>query len=111
MESCEKLFRRQIDQLDLIGFVEDVVRQGLALAHAGELRDEIVEALEMLYVDRRPDADPRFEQLLDVLPSLGMAHGRLAACEIGVGKLIDEQNVGMALERGVEVEFLAGDAP
>ena len=44
---------------------------------------------------------PAREQLLDVLPALGVA----AAGNVGVGKLVDEQQSRLARERLVEVEL------
>ena len=87
-----------------------MVGQRLALAHAGDLDDQIVEALEVLDVDGRPDVDAGVEQLLDVLPALRVARRRLAAGEVGVRELIDQQDGGMPRERRVEIELLAHDA-
>ena len=56
----------------------------------------------MLDVERRPDTDARVEQLLDVLPALRMP----AVRSVGVGELVDDDQLGLALERRVEVEFL-----
>ena len=56
----------------------------------------------MLDVERRPYADARIEQLLDVLPSLRMP----AVRSIGVGEFVDNDQLGLALERRVEIEFL-----
>ena len=53
-----------------------MVRQGLALLHAGGLHDEVIETLEVLDVDRGPDVDAGLEQLLHILPALGVARGR-----------------------------------
>ncbi len=55
----------------------------------------------MLDVQRRPNVDPRLQQLLDVLPPLGMARAR----RIGVGVFVDQQEVGFAGQRRVEVEL------
>ena len=37
-QARQQIIGRQIDQLDVVGLIEDVVRQRLALAHAGDLR-------------------------------------------------------------------------
>jgi len=50
--------------------------------------------------------DARFQQFLDILPALGMAR----ALDIGVRQFVDQDQGGAALERGVQVEFLEGDA-
>ncbi len=56
----------------------------------------------MLDVERGPHVDARVEQLLDVLPALGMP----AVQSIGVGELVDDDQLGLARQRRVEIEFL-----
>ena len=92
VQAREQIVGRQVDELDLVGLVEDAVRHRLALLDAGDLRDQIVQALEMLDVERGPDVDAGVEQLLDVLPTLRMARRGIAADEVGVGELVDEQD-------------------
>ena len=55
----------------------------------------------MLDVERGPYVDAGRQQLLDVLPALGMA----AAGDVGVRELVDEQKSRLARERLVEVEL------
>ncbi len=54
----EQLVRRQVDQLHLVGGFEDGVGHGLPHRDPGDLRDEVVQALEVLDVERRVDVDP-----------------------------------------------------
>ena len=56
----------------------------------------------MLDIECRPDVDARGQQLLDILPALGMA----AAGNVGVGIFVDQQQSRAARERRVEVELL-----
>ena len=49
----------EVDEHDLVGLVEDPVRERLADAHARELEDRVVQALEVLDVHRRDDGDAR----------------------------------------------------
>ena len=56
----------------------------------------------MLDVDGGVDVDAGGEQLLDVLPALGVA----GAGGVGVRQLVDQQQRGMAGEGAVEVELL-----
>ena len=56
----------------------------------------------MLHVHRRPDVDAGVEQLLDVLPALGVAR----AGHVRVRELVDEDQPRLARERGVEIELL-----
>ena len=53
-----QLLGREVDEHDLVGLVEDPVGERLADAHVGQLEDRVVEALEVLDVDRRDDVDP-----------------------------------------------------
>ncbi len=60
----------------------------------------------MLDVQGAVDADARVEQLLDVLPALGVAR----AGGVGVGQLVHQEEAGAARQGGVEVELLQRDA-
>ena len=55
----------------------------------------------MLNVERRIDVDTLLQQLFDVLVAFGMA----AAGGVGMGELVDQDQVRAPLERAVEVEF------
>ena len=89
-QPLEQLARRQVDQLDRVGLVEDRVGHRLADLDAGDLGDDVVEALEVLDVERGVDVDAGVEQLLDVLPALGVSQPG----GVGVGQLIDEEQLG-----------------
>ena len=101
VQALEQLLGRQVDQLDLVGAVEDAVGDGLAHAHAGDLRDDVVQALEVLDVDRGVDVDAGVEQLLDVVPALRVP----AAGRVRVRELVDQDQLGPAREDGVEVHL------
>ena len=51
LEARQEVIRWQVDQLDFVGLVEYAIGDGLPLPHPGDLRDEIVEALEVLDID------------------------------------------------------------
>ena len=51
LQALDQIVRREIDELDVVGAVEDPVRNRLAHAHAGDLRDDVVQALDVLNVD------------------------------------------------------------
>ena len=101
-QPLDQVVGREIDHLDLVGAVEDAVRHGLAHADMGDLRDDVVEALDMLDVERRVDVDAGSEQLLDVEIALGMA----AAGDVGVRELVDQNEFRPAREDGVEIHLL-----
>jgi hypothetical protein len=63
------------------------VRHGLAHLHVCDLRDHVVQALDVLHVDGREHIDARGEQLLDVLPALGVTPAR----RVGVRELVEQQ--------------------
>ena len=56
----------------------------------------------MLNVERGPNIDAGGKKLLNVLPSLGMPAFR----SVGVSKLVDDDQLRLARQRGVEIEFL-----
>ena len=107
LQSAEQLVGREIHQLDLVGPLEHGVGDRLAHDHAGDLGHDVVQALDVLDVERRVHGDPGVEQLEHVLPPLGMAGAR----GIGVRQLVDEDDRRPASQRGVQVELLEGGGP
>ena len=102
LQALDQVVGRQVDELDGIGAVENGVGYGLAHAHAGDLRHYVVEALDMLDVDRRVDVDAGIEQLLHVLVALGMP----AARDVGMRQLVDQDQVRSPFQRGVDIELV-----
>ena len=93
--------------MDLGRLLHDRVGHRLADDDPRDLRDHVVQALDVLHVERRVDVNPRVEELLHVLPPFRVA----AALGVRVGELVDEEDLRVPLERRVEVELLDGDAP
>ena len=91
LQPLDQLVGRDVDDLDL-GAFEHPVGHGLAHPHLGEGGDDVVEAFEMLDVDRREDVDAGGEQFLDILIALGVA----AAGGVGVGELVDQHELRAA---------------
>ncbi len=58
-EPAPQRFRRDVDQLDLVGGAHDLVGHRFLLLDAGDLGDDVVEALQVLDVDRRDHRDAR----------------------------------------------------
>ncbi len=102
LETFDQVLGGEIDQLDCIGTVEHRIGHGLAHAHTGDLRDHIVEALDVLDVDGGVDVDAVRQQLLDVEIALGMA----AAGDVGVGELVNQNDLRPSGNDGVEVHLL-----
>ena len=100
-EPAAQRLRGDVDKFDLRGAPHDGVRHRFLLLDAGDLRDDVVEALEVLDVDRRNYRDARGEQVLDVLPTLLV----LAARSVGVGELVDEHHLGVPGQHGGHVDL------
>ena len=80
---------------------ENAVGYGFAHPDAGDSGDDVVQALDMLDVERREDIDAGRDQLLDIEIALGMAAFRCVA----VRQLVDQHKLRAALEDRVEVHF------
>ena len=100
-QPLQQLTRRQVDQQQLIGFLDDPVGHRFTHLHPGDTAHLVVEAFEVLNVDRGVDVDARCQQLLHVLPALGMT---AAGC-IAVGQFIDQHQLGLGREQAIEVHF------
>ena len=94
-------FGGDVDEFHLLGAAHRLVGDGLLLAHAGDPLDHVVERLEVLDVHRRQHGDPGLEQVVDVLPALGVT----GAGGVGVGELVDQHHLGGAGEHRVGVEL------
>ena len=101
-QALEQLVGRQVDQLDFVCRLEERVGERLVDADAGNLADHVVQAFDVLHVERRVHVDSRGKQLVDVLPAFGMARSG----DVGMGQFVDQEERRTALERGVEVELL-----
>lgn len=81
---------REIDQLDRVGAVEHLVRYGFAHPYMRDLRDHVIEAFDVLDVDRRVDVDATGQQLLDIEIAFGMTAARRA----GMSEFVDRAICG-----------------
>ena len=104
LQPLDQVVGREVDQLDRVGAVEHRIRHGLAHPHMRDLGNDVVEALDVLDIDRSVDVDAALEQFLDVEIALGVA----AAGRVGVGEFIDQRDLRMARDQPVEVHFLDG---
>ena len=101
LEALDQIVGRQIDQFDGIGAVEHGIRHGFAHAHVGDLRDHVVEALDVLDIDGGIDVDAAAHQFFDVEVALGMA----AAFDVGMRELVDQHDLRPPRDDGVEVHL------
>lgn len=100
-QPLDQLLRGDIDDLDLIGPVDDAVRQRLLHADTSDLSDNIVEALDVLDVQGRVHVDARFEQFDDIQIALRMA----AAGSIRMREFVDEHEFRPPCEDRVEIKL------
>ena len=103
----EQLVGGHVHHHRFVGRIEERIGHRQWLADAGDLADHVVQALEVLHAHRREHVDARGEQLVGVLPALGMA----PTPGIGVREIVHEDHVGMAYERPVEIELARGRSP
>ena len=93
---------RHVDQLDLVGPLEHGVGHRLAHGDAGDLGHDVIEALDVLHVERGVDVDAGIEQFEHVLPALAVAVAR----GVGVREFIHEDQRRLPGQRTIEVELL-----
>ncbi len=101
-QPLDQIVRREVDQFDRVGAVEHRIRHGLAHPHMGDLGDDVVEAFDVLDVDGGVDVDAARQQFLDIEIALGMA----AAGDVGMGEFVDQGNLRMPRDHGIEVHLL-----
>ena len=102
LQALDQFFRSEVDEDDVVGVAQHGVRHRLAHDDAGDARDDVGEAFEMLDVERRPDIDARVEQFLDILPAFRMpAFGR-----VGVREFVDDDELRAGASERRRVEFL-----
>ncbi len=92
---------RDIDQLHLVGLVQDPVGQRLAHAHTGDTRHQVVQALQVLDIERGDHVDACIQDLLDILVALDMP----GAWNVGVGQFIDQHHFGMPRNNGLGIHL------
>ena len=71
-QTLQQLIGGQVDQFNLIGLIQDGVGHGFTDEHARDLGHDIIQALQVLHIDRGVDIDTGVEQLLDILPAFGV---------------------------------------
>src|SRR5262249_37282317 len=101
LEPLDQIIRREIDQLDGIGTIEYCVGHCLTHPDVCDLRNYIVKAFDVLNVNGRVNVDAVAHQLFDIEITFGMA----AAFGIGVRQLINQYDLWMSLNDGVDIHL------
>ena len=86
MQPLDQVVWGEVYDLDVVGLVDDGIGNGLAHPDAGDLRHDVVQALDMLDVERGVDIDALRQDFLHIEIALGVA----AAGRVGVGELVDQ---------------------
>ena len=105
LQPLAEVFRRKVDVDDLVGHRDHVVGQPLFDANARGPLHDVVQALQVLDVERGDDADARSQQFFDVEVAFRIA----AAGRVGVGQFVDQGDGRAAGQDGVEVHLLEQD--
>ena len=103
-EPAPQGFRGDVDQFYLSCFPDDFIGHGLALFDAGDLGDDVVEALQVLDIERGDHGDAGVKQCFDVLPPLVMR----AARDVAVRVFVDQRHFRLTLQHRLDVEFGKG---
>ena len=102
----QQLVGRQVDDDDLVGFVEHAVGHRLVHAHTGDAADDVVQAFQVLHVQRGPHVVAVGQQFFNVLPAFGVAR----AGRVAVRQFVEQQHAGGVLglegECAVEIELV-----
>ena len=67
--------------------------------NARDLGNDVVQAFDVLNIDGGEDVNAGAQYLLDIKVTLGMP----AALNIGMGKLVDQDQLRLALENGIQI--------
>ncbi len=102
LQAFDQLARRDVDQHDVVEPVEHRIGHGLGHAHAGDAQHHVVEAFQMLDVDRGPHVDAGIEQFDHVLPAALVA----AARRVAVRQLVHQHQGRLARQQRVQVHLL-----
>ena len=101
LQPLDQLGWRQVDQPNLGRLIENAVWDGLAHHDAGDLGNDVVEALQVLDIECGVDVDAGSQQILDVLVALGMAR----AGRVGVGQLVHQRQPRLPGQHRVHVHL------
>ena len=78
-----------------------MVGHGFVHLDADDAAHHIVEAFQVLHVQRGPDVDAGGQQLFHILPALGVAR----AGHIAVRQLVQQQHIGVLLQCAIQVKL------
>ena len=107
MKPGQEVFGRNVHQFEFVGHFEHPVRDGLPHDDPGDLSDHIIQAFNVLDVERRPDIDPGDQKVFHILPTLLMP----APLGIGVGQFIHKDQLGTADKGRIDIKTTERNGP
>ena len=107
LEAAQQLVRLDVDEPHFVRAVKEGIRNGLLHLDLGDVLHHVVETLQVLHVHGGVHVDPGGKQLLHILKALFIAHAR----GIRVRQFVDQDELGVPLDRLVQVELLKLDVP
>ena len=93
---------RDIDELHLVGGIQDPIRDRLPDDDARDPLDDVVVGLDVLHIKRGNHIDPGVTQVLDILPALLV----IQAWGVRVSELIHERHFRVARKHRREIHLL-----
>ena len=100
-QAVEQIVGRQVDQLNLVGSAQKRIRKGFPDDDAGDLPNNIIQALKVLDVDGGVDRDACVEQILDVLPAFFMLRFR----RIRMRQFVNDNERRVSRQCRIDVKF------
>ena len=101
LQPLDQIVRSQVDQLNIVGLVDYRIRHRLAHPDARNPGDDVVQALDMLDVERGVDVDTGSDEFLDIHVTFGMP----AAWCVGMRQFIDQRELWAARQQCVEIHL------
>jgi len=105
-EPLLKLLRLNIDEFYLSGMVKNPVRYSVGHRGAGHGGYGFLNTFYMRNIQSGIDVDPSLQQLFNVLVTPHVP----GFLRVQVGKLIDQDQIRMPLQAGVQIQLLHGPA-
>src|SRR5581483_8799565 len=96
----------QVYKHDLGDALQHPIRDRLSHLHAGNTVNHGHQALHVLHVHDGENVDVRVQQVHDVLIALGI----FGALDVGVGKFVDQHDLGFARENRLHIHLCEGGA-
>jgi hypothetical protein len=106
-KTIDEIFDRQIDIDNLVGPFQDRIGNRFPNNDSSRLLHQLIEAFEMLDIERTDDIDTHVQQFQRVLVALLISAKR----RIGVRQLIDHGDLRPSLQNGIQIHLFHHQVP